>query len=100
MKKVSFSHDGQYLASCCDEPKVELASNKGEESRVKVTPEPCIDFYNTKTGGHAFRIKCGTSQQVMEWNPTRNVLAYVDITEDDRKEGHEKEERLIHLFGL
>lgn len=55
-------------------------SNKGEEIKV-IVEEPCIDFYNLKTGGHAHRIKCGSTPQTLEWHPKKPLLVYFDFDE-------------------
>ena len=79
------------MAVSCEEPKIESTSNKGEEVKVPVE-EPCIDFYNVVTGGHAHRIKCGNTQQVLEWHPKKPILAYFDYDEEDKKRsGSERE---------
>lgn len=54
--------------------------------------EPCIDLYNVATGGHAYRIRCGNTQQVLEWHPRKPILAYFDYDEEDKKKpGSERE---------
>lgn len=57
-KRVSFNHDGRYVAASSD--------------------SSFIDIYNAKEGGQSFKIKCSYTQEVLSWHPKRNVLAYID----------------------
>ncbi len=44
-----------------------------------------------RTGGHAHRIKCGSTPQTLEWHPKKPLLVYFDFDEEDRKRpGNEK----------
>jgi hypothetical protein len=56
-----------------------------------------IDIYNAKDGGHAFKLKCCFSQELLSWHPKRSILAYID-EEERGKSSNRGEEQFVHLF--
>lgn len=75
LRAISFSHDGQYLASTAEDEH--------------------IDISDVKTGEHVHYIECRAVTNTIAWSPTAMLLAYAG----DKKDTH-KNMRTISVFGF